>query len=129
MTDPTPPAATASASPAPGPTGPTLLEDVLLALQKTFSRLSATTGARSAEEFRGMALALIVGDVNFEITLNVAPIAIPGDDGSLPKRPDNLRYCADGSGFPLKLAGRIATDVRHAEAPAATRTGTDGAAP
>jgi hypothetical protein len=108
---PTPPAAT--------PPDPTLLEDVLVALQKTFSRLSATTAALNDEEHRDKARALIVGDVNFEIALNIDPVAVPNSDGTMPAKMGNLRYCADGSGFPIKLSGRIATDVRHAEAPVA----------
>ncbi|MCO5975180.1 hypothetical protein [Ideonella oryzae] len=126
--------ATPPKPPAPEPSpNDVMLEDVLLALQKTFSRLSATTGQRNAEEFRDQARALIVGDVDFEFTVQVAPAlsakpaaaAAPGRRlkaaaaPAEPARPDTLRYCAEGGGFPLKLSGRIATDVRHAEAPAA----------
>lgn len=124
--------ATPPKPPAAEPPGDVMLEDVLLALQKTFSRLSATTGQRNAEEFRDQARALIVGDVDFEFTVQVAPAlsaksaaaAAPGRRlkaaaaAAEPARPDTLRYCAEGGGFPLKLSGRIATDVRHAEAPA-----------
>lgn len=125
--------ATPPKPPAAEPPADVMLEDVLLALQKTFSRLSATTAQRNAEEFRDQARALIVGDVDFEFTVQVAPAlsakpalaAAPGRRlkaaaaPAEPARPDTLRYCADGGGFPLKLSGRIATDVRHAEAPAA----------
>lgn len=125
--------ATPPKPPAAEPPGDVMLEDVLLALQKTFSRLSATTAQRNAEEFREQARALIVGDVDFEFTVQVAPAlsakpaaaAAPGRRlkaaaaAAEPARPDTLRYCAEGGGFPLKLSGRIATDVRHAEAPAA----------
>lgn len=125
--------ATPPKPPAAEPPADVMLEDVLLALQKTFSRLSATTGQRNAEEFRDQARALIVGDVDFEFTVQVAPAltAKPPQAATRgsrlkaaaaaaePARPDTLRYCADGGGFPLKLSGRIATDVRHAEAPVA----------
>lgn len=94
-----------------------LLEDVLLALQKTFSRLSATTAARNTAELRDQARALIVGEVSFEFTVHVEPVP-PARGGSeqAPGRSDTLRYCDDGTGFPLRLSGRIATDVRHSEA-------------
>lgn len=125
--------ATPPKPPAAEPPADVMLEDVLLALQKTFSRLSATTAQRNAEEFREQARALIVGDVDFEFTVQVAPAlsakpaaaAAPGRRlkaaaaSAEPARPDTLRYCAEGGGFPLKLSGRIATDVRHAEAPTA----------
>ncbi|WP_374586790.1 hypothetical protein [Ideonella dechloratans] len=65
--------ATPPKPPAAEPPGDVMLEDVLLALQKTFSRLSATTAQRNAEEFRDQARALIVGDVDFEFTVQVAP--------------------------------------------------------
>ena len=57
--------ATPPKPPAAEPPADVMLEDVLLALQKTFSRLSATTAQRNAEEFRDQARALIVGDVDF----------------------------------------------------------------
>lgn len=129
---PAPPPATPAGSTPAGPPPATLLEDVLIALQKTFSRLSATTATLNAEEFRDKARALIVGEVNFDIALNVEPTVVPNSDGSLPSAPGNLRYCSDGSGFPLKLSGRIATDVRHAEAAppaAAPPAAAPGAAP
>jgi hypothetical protein len=65
--------ATPPKPPAAEPPADVMLEDVLLALQKTFSRLSATTAQRNAEEFRDQARALIVGDVDFEFTVQVAP--------------------------------------------------------
>ena len=114
MVDPSPPQNAPAALP-----GPTLLEDVLIALQKTFSRLSSTTAARESEEFRDKARALIVGEVEFEITLNIEPTLVPDSKGVLPAKPGNLRYCADKSGFPIRLNGRIATDLRHSEAAAA----------
>jgi len=95
-----------------------MLEDVLVALQKTFSRLSATTATRGSDEHRDKARALIVGDVAFEISLNVAPQPGHDSEGSA-LAAEHLRYCADGSGFPLKLSGRIATDVRHVAPPEA----------
>lgn len=111
---------------------PALLDDVLLALQKTFSRLSAVTSERTAPEHREKARALIVGDVNFEMTINVAPTsaakpaaAVPADAAAAPQDApvlnDYLRYCADGSGFPLKLSGRISTDLRLKEPEPARR--------
>lgn len=103
----------------PQPLGEVLLSDILLALQKTFSRLSGVTAVRSSEEFRNKPLALIVGDVNFDVTLNVAPAAVnPLRDGESRATTDSLRYCSSpGEGFSLRLQGRIATDVRHEEAP------------
>jgi hypothetical protein len=127
-----------------GPPDVAMLEDVLLALQKTFSRLSATTAQRAAPEHQRKARALIVGEVNFDLTLNVAPVFNTpraarktrgaGSADSLSSAPppvaDQLRYCADGSGFPLKLSGRISTDLRMKQdkpegappAPTAART-------
>lgn len=110
----------------PPPEPVVLLDDVLLALQKTFSRLSAVTSQRTATPaLREKARALIVGDVDFEMTVNVAPIAAPkavapeasGEAAATaaPVPMDRLRYCSDGSGFPLKLSGRISTDLRLKE--------------
>lgn len=103
---------------APQPAGEILLSDVLIALQKTFSRLSGVTAVRTNEEFRSQPLAIIVGDVNFELSLNVAPAAVhsshPGESRA---KSDSLRYCSSpNEGFSLRLQGRIATDVRHEEA-------------
>lgn len=111
MTDPAPTSASAAQS------APTLLEDVLVALQKTFSRVSSITAARNSDEFRDQARALIVGEVGFEITLNIEPALVPDSTGALPAKPDHLRYCTDTSGFPIKLSGRIVSDLRHSEAP------------
>jgi hypothetical protein len=95
-----------------------LLSDVLLALQKTFSRISGITAVRNSNEFKGQPLALIVGDVAFDLTLNVAPMLSPALSADLStSKCDSLRYCANvGEGFPLRLQGRIATDIRHEEA-------------
>ena len=111
---------------APPPEPVAMLDDVLLALQKTFSRLSAVTSQRTATPaLREKARALIVGDVDFEMTVNVAPTAAqkaaaPEASGeaaatAAPVAMDRLRYCSDGSGFPLKLSGRISTDLRLKE--------------
>lgn len=110
---------------------PALLDDVLLALQKTFSRLSAVTSERTTAEHREKARALIVGDVNFEMTINVAPTVaaklvaadVSGEAAAAaaPALMDRLRYCGDGSGFPLKLSGRISTDLRLKEPEPAKR--------
>lgn len=93
--------------------GGVMLTDVLLALQKTFSRLSGITAERNAAELRSQPRALIVGDVAFDITLNVAPADIAAGKTAS----DSLVYRGDGTGFALRLQGRIATDIRHEEAP------------
>jgi hypothetical protein len=90
-----------------------MLTDILLALQKTFSRVSGITAERNTANFKGQPLALIVGDVAFDITLNVAPGAVSAGRANS----DSLRYCADGTGMVLRLQGRVATDIRHEEAP------------
>ena len=74
------------------------LEDILVALQKSFSRLSYRTAQAPEESAR----ALIVGKVNFEIALNAEP------DG------DQMRYAKAGS-MNIKLQGQISTDIRVAE--------------
>lgn len=123
-----------------------MLEDVLLALQKTFSRLSASTGMRVTDEHKDKALAMIVGDVDFEIKLNVEPVGTAQPDAAEDKRRkparakaragdavsasrtdavpsessptfDRLRCRADGGGMALTLRGRVATDLRIKAAP------------
>ncbi len=89
---------------------PVLLEDILVALQKTFSRVSRSTGQRDTAGQTNQACALIVGNVNFEFSLNVEPCTNKSSGV-----PSNLCYSPNQEGFALKLAGVITTDVRHTE--------------
>lgn len=89
----TAPAKPAAVPPADEPTP--ALEDILVALQKSFSRLSY----RTAQAPEDAARALIVGKVDFEIVLNAEP------------RGDQLRYEKTGS-MNLRLKGQISTDIR-----------------
>lgn len=75
----------------PAPT----LDDVLIALQKAFSRVSAKS--RSVEP--GDACAMIVGKVNFDLSIRLRP------DG------DTLRHDPEGD-LALSLHGVIHQDVR-----------------
>lgn len=75
------------------------LDEVLIALQKSFSRVSAKSREVAPENARSM----IVGKVDFELTLRVHPEA------------DILRYKADGN-MQLKLNGVINQDIRAAHA-------------
>lgn len=82
------------------------VDDVLVALQKTFSRVSA----RSASVGAGAARALVTGNVQFDISI---PVAFDGDSQLI---------VAPAGGQPLRLNGQIATDVRvvaHGDTPAA----------
>jgi hypothetical protein len=81
-----------------------MLVDVLIALQKTFSRLSEQT-AESEKVKPARPLALVTGDVTFDLSMNVQPVA-SGKDW------DNLAYNASGVGIGLRLSGKISTDVR-----------------
>jgi hypothetical protein len=103
------------------------LDEVLIALQKSFSRVSKQT-ARSTSDSPEKARALIVGEVNFEITIPVTPvtqvtsevrevfaadvIAEPNDVNTNKPRFDKLRYQPEGNAISLKLCGTISTDIR-----------------
>lgn len=71
------------------------LEDVLISLQKSFSRLSARTG----EVGSGNAAACIQGTVHFVIKLRVQPTG------------DFLKVASDGE-IELSLEGKVEPDVR-----------------
>ncbi|NJM55609.1 MAG: hypothetical protein HC841_06575 [Verrucomicrobiae bacterium] len=71
------------------------LEDVLLALQKSFSRVSNESGKVAAQNAR----ALITGPVNFELNIRLAP------------RKQYLAHKADGD-LQLKLVGTLHPDIR-----------------
>jgi hypothetical protein len=71
------------------------LENVLIALQKTFSRVSASSSNMPPENARS----LIMGNVNFEM-------AVPLDAGA-----DRLYYSPTGK-VSLRLTGTIQQDVR-----------------
>ena len=75
---------------------PPSVDEFLLALQKTLSRVSRD----SAQVPTGQARSLIVGSVAFEVTLRC----------SLDVRQDRLLLTDEG-GESLKLAGQIAADV------------------
>ncbi len=77
------------------------LGQVITALQKSFSRVSAAAAARPPEKAR----ALVVGQVDFEMSLKCD---VEGKDN------DYLRVHARGS-INLKLAGTIDVDVREVE--------------
>src|SRR5687768_7280853 len=71
------------------------LDEALVALQKSFSRVSTATEDVPEEQAR----ALIVGTVNFEMTTRVT---LEGD-----------RYYLDGAGATeLRLSGTIEPDIR-----------------
>ncbi|HEX6746538.1 MAG TPA: hypothetical protein VF092_04525 [Longimicrobium sp.] len=86
------------------PIDPTL-DDVLVALQKSFSRVSA----RSADLPADAARALVVGKVNFDIGLKTNIIA------------DRLVVNAGGA-IELKLSGTIQQDIREVASPPAGET-------
>lgn len=72
------------------------LEDIVICLQKSFSRVSAISAQIPKEQSR----ARIVGNVNFTIRLNLEP----GED-------DHLMFDKQGS-VELQLIGQIDTDIR-----------------
>jgi len=74
------------------------LDDVVIALQKTFSRVSA----RSASVPSDQARALVTGQVNFAFSLKVDP------------QEDFLHPTPKGS-VELNLSGTIDTDIRSEE--------------
>lgn len=75
---------------------PIALEDVIVALQKSFSRVSTTSALVPPEHAR----ALVVGQVGFELTLRVEP-----------ENDNRLLYNSVGP-MELKLTGQINTDIR-----------------
>lgn len=76
------------------------LDEALVALQKSFSRLSRTTGkAQDNNKEQDEAMALIVGNVEFEIELNTEFDA------------EHI-YIDDSGTVQLRLKGEIATDIR-----------------
>jgi hypothetical protein len=99
------------------------LEEILVALQKTFSRLSSKTGEHKGK-MPDEACALIMGNVEFEVDMNVQPVNDPDKVVEALKtggnfenvRFDKLSYCPSGSGIGLKLKGIIRTDIRVGDA-------------
>jgi hypothetical protein len=94
---------TASAEPSPASTTPgsneVPLEDVMIALQKTFSRVSSESGLVP----EGQARALVVGQVQFTLRLR-ANLALP----------DHLVQSPDGV-MEFTFSGQIDTDIRPKE--------------
>jgi len=80
------------------------LEEVLVALQKSFSRVNN----QSAEVPEHQARALMVGDVDFQLSLNVDPYRDAEHATA-----DRL-LVKSGGGISLTLSGRIDTDIRVA---------------
>jgi hypothetical protein len=74
------------------------LDDAIVALQKSFSRVSA----KSAEVPFENARAMVTGTVNFDMTLKVQP------------EKDYLNLDANGA-IDLRLSGTIDTDIRVEE--------------
>ena len=74
------------------------LDDVVIALQKTFSRVSARSAAIPSEQ----ALALVTGQVDFTLSLKLDP------------QEDYLQLNPKGS-VELNLSGSIDTDIRSEE--------------
>jgi hypothetical protein len=75
------------------------VEDIVIALQKSFSRVSTRTAKVSTQAAR----ALVVGRVNFELGLRVEPEA------------DNRLLHSPSGSIELKLTGQINTDIRVSE--------------
>jgi len=86
------------------------LEDLLVAVQKSFSRLSNNTGQVPPEQAR----ALIVGAVEFELSSTFDLIG--AHSGGTPKPPDVLVHKSNGS-ITLSLKGTVEVDVRLRESP------------
>ena len=82
------------------------LDDVVIALQKTFSRVSARSASVPVENAR----ALVTGQVNFTLSLKVDP------------QGDYLHPASNGS-VDLNLAGVIDTDIRSEEETGSKRPG------
>jgi hypothetical protein len=78
--------------------GKITLDEVIVALQKSFSRVSTASAELPAENARAM----VTGLVNFDISLKVEA------------EKDYLRLDADGA-IDLRLSGKIDTDIRIEE--------------
>lgn len=78
--------------------GAIALDDILIALQKTFSRISA----RSAHVPGDQARAIIAGEVEFDMSVKLEPTE------------DRLIHAATGS-ILLNVKGTLQTDVRVVE--------------
>lgn len=96
---------------ASSPVGPMYLEDVIIALQKTFSRVNEMTQSnRSSNTHRPTAL--ISGPVQFTISAQVAPA----------KEYTQTLCVADGGPMTVMLQGTLNTDVKVHDAFATPRT-------
>ncbi len=78
------------------------LEEVLVALQKSFSRVNNQSAAVPEQQAR----ALMVGDVDFQLTLNVEPYR------KSENAPADRLLVKPGGEISLSLSGRIDTDIR-----------------
>tara|TARA_R110002111_G_scaffold18776_1_gene45886 strand:+ start:148 stop:477 length:330 start_codon:yes stop_codon:yes gene_type:complete len=85
------------------------LDDVLVALQKSFSRLSASSRSVPDENAR----ALITGVVDFEITSDFEMALSP--NASLDDSADVLIQQSNGT-IRMTLKGQVETDIRLTEA-------------
>lgn len=76
------------------------LEDIMISLQKSFSRVSYKTAQAQRKNEGAGALAIISGPVEFQVTLKVRP----GED-------ETILYDEKGS-VELSLKGEVTPDIR-----------------
>ncbi len=90
--------------------GAPALEDVLTALQKSFSRLGARTAARMnvAEK---ESLARLTGPLQYDMKITLRPEQVSGS-ARPPREPDTILRFDEQGPITLGLQGEIALDVR-----------------
>ncbi|MBX3317939.1 MAG: hypothetical protein KF902_13875 [Phycisphaeraceae bacterium] len=81
------------------------LDEILVALQKSFSRLSASSREVSPENARAM----ITGTVQFELT---AKFTVSKSSAAGPYDPPDVLMHRDDGSLDLKLSGTLETDTR-----------------
>ena len=90
------------------------LEDLVIALQKSFSRVGAKTQNAAERLGDSASIARIAGPVQYSMTVSLSPHAEVDSETS--EREHTLRHARNGS-INLRLDGELTLDVRVEEAP------------
>lgn len=98
------------------------LEDLVIALQKSFSRVGAKTQDAAEQLGDAASIARIAGPVQYSMTVSLSPHTEIDIETS--EREHTLRHAREGS-INLRLDGELTLDVRVEEAPSA-EDGKDG---
>ncbi|MEL6329282.1 MAG: hypothetical protein AAFR38_06440 [Planctomycetota bacterium] len=88
--------------------GPPTLDEILIALQKSLSLVSARTGAVESDQARAVITGAVEFDLETRFEAGVSPDSGPG------ARPNRFVHRSDGP-ITLRLKGEIQTDIRTEE--------------